>query len=383
MHLATSATKVTMLWNRDQEWDARMRMIAHANSFLYLSTFYIEWGRYACECLNALIDAQQRGVSTVLVIDRFGQRLGSTQMSRADRKMIRTRLQDLRDAGGKVVMYTPRHPIDQLLGGGQHIKIQASEAGEAIFGSSNLSDCSFAGWNEFSVALRGPIFDVLLENFRGLTGDPTPVAGAPACHSETEQETTPFEYMAFDPNEARGPLGLLGRCDNPISNLLAERIDAAQSQIDITSFYFKPIPLVTKALKNASDRGVRIRVFHSHTATLSSRIPWIASAADYDSLLEHGIEVYENKHGEHSKIILVDNEWAIFGSYNLEDAADFRLAEAMLITEDETVITSLRNIFAELTSCKDNVRVRRAQIDQWSLRTRAAIRIIGPIKRWF
>ena len=66
--------------------------------------------------------------------------------------------------------YRPRHRVQRWLGGGQHVKIQVSEAGEAIFGSSNLSRSSFEKWNEYSVALRGPVARVLLESYRQIGG---------------------------------------------------------------------------------------------------------------------------------------------------------------------------------------------------------------------
>ena len=37
-------------------------------------------------------------------------------------------------------------------------------------------------------------------------------------------------------------------------------------------------------------------------------------------LLEAGVHVYENVHGEHSKIVVVDRARAAFGTYNFDDA---------------------------------------------------------------
>ena len=372
-----------MLWSRQQEWDARMRMIARARSFLHLSTFYIEWGDRAKECLNALVNAQQRGVSTVLLIDRFGQRLGGTQMSRAQRKSLQVRLQQLRDAGGKVVLFRPNHWIDRLLGGGQHIKIQISEHGEAIFGSSNLSDQSFTGWNEFSVAVRGPISDVLLKNLQGLGGDQ---AGFDLCQPEIPSSDVgpiALRYVAFSPTQEEKPSRLWRGSANSISALLCSEIDRATSRIEISSFYFKPIVSVRDALKRASKRGVRIRVFHSDRNTLSSSVPWLAAATDYRSLLDDGVELYETEQGEHSKIVLIDDRWAAFGSYNLEDAADDRLSEAMMVTEDAALIEYFRGLFHQLEGSRNSHLLPTDTPDRWCLKTKWSARLIRPFKRWF
>ena len=99
--------------------------------------------------ITALTEAQRRGVAVNLLIDGFGQSLGGVLMTPADRAALGALLDDLRRLGGVVTTYRPRHRVQQWLGGGQHVKIQVSEAGEAIFGSSNLSRSSFEKWNEY------------------------------------------------------------------------------------------------------------------------------------------------------------------------------------------------------------------------------------------
>ena len=76
----TSASFLRPLWVRAAEWECRLRMIREATTFLYLSTFYIEYDRYGIELLAALLDAQRRGVAVNLLVDGFGQLLGGILM---------------------------------------------------------------------------------------------------------------------------------------------------------------------------------------------------------------------------------------------------------------------------------------------------------------
>ena len=147
-----SASALLPLWNRAAEWQRRLAMIRNARSFVYLSTFYIEYDAYGSELLSALRAAQSRGVAINLLVDAYGQRLGAVLMSREQRQTLRLELRALRAAGGVVTMYRPPRLVQRWLGGGQHVKIQVSEAGEALFGSSNITKSSFEGWNEYSVA---------------------------------------------------------------------------------------------------------------------------------------------------------------------------------------------------------------------------------------
>ncbi|MGE0394888.1 MAG: phosphatidylserine/phosphatidylglycerophosphate/cardiolipin synthase family protein, partial [Vicinamibacterales bacterium] len=120
-----AASSVIPLWDRALEWRRRLAMIEEARVFLYLSTFYIEWDAYGRELLDALERAARRGVAVSLLVDGFGQRLGGVLMSPADRAALQGRLDALRALGADVRFYRPRHLVQRLVGGGQHIKIQA------------------------------------------------------------------------------------------------------------------------------------------------------------------------------------------------------------------------------------------------------------------
>ena len=239
----TSASALVPLWNRGAEWERRLAMVREARSFLYLSTFYIEHDPYGLGMLAELIAAQRRGVAVNLLIDGFGQRLGGVLMSGEHRATLAALLDDLRHAGGVVTTYNPERRMQRWLGGGQHVKIQVSEAGEAIFGSSNLSRSSFDGWNEYAVALRGRVVPVLLESYRDIGGE---VDASHLRHLEDVAESAAsdvmLDYWVCNPNRFQGMAGPLGwRGRNEVTASLIDRIAAAKSSIWITSFYFKPV----------------------------------------------------------------------------------------------------------------------------------------------
>jgi phosphatidylserine/phosphatidylglycerophosphate/cardiolipin synthase-like enzyme len=361
-----------------------MEMIASSRSFVYLSTLYVEWDEIGRAALSELLKAQQRGVQTVLLIDRFGQRLGGTLMSRANRVRLREKLDELRKAGGRVEMYSPKHLIDRYVGCGHHIKIQLSDGGEAIFGSSNLSRSSFKEWNEFSVALRGPIVDVLTRNFHELLGSTIPKDSHSPCNQSLPSSNIPMDYWAYNPTEDPGRFGAFHRREtNPLTAMLADKIRHAQHTIRLTSFYYKPARVIAEALSEATSRGVKVDIYHSHASSLNTRLPWLAAATGYASLVRQGANIYENRHGEHSKIILIDNEWTAFGSYNFEDAADSRWAEAMIATKDPTILAAIEAIFHGLASDPDNELVTAEAVNLWPLSQRVSTELFRPIKGWF
>jgi cardiolipin synthase len=382
---ATSASFFLPLWDRSAEWRRRLAMIRGAASFLYLSTFYVEYDRYGIELIDALADAQRRGVAVNLLIDGFGQRLGGVLMSRENKAALASRLHALASAGAVVSLYRPGRRLQRLLGGGQHVKIQISEAGEAIFGSSNVTRASFEGWNEFAVALRGRVAADLLESYPDLGGT---VVGS---HVEQLRELArpgsddlPLDYWLCNPNLLQGrsgPVGWRGR--NVVSDRLVGMIDAARHSIRITSFYFKPIDELIAALVRARRRGVHIEIHHSHLDALpATELAWIAAAAHYRRLLGEGVRVFENRHGEHSKIILVDDERTAFGTYNFEEAAHDRLAEAMLHSRDRRAVTAAATIFEQLHQQQDSLPVTAGTLAALPARLKMKRALLGRFKRW-
>jgi len=381
----TTASAFVPLWDRQAEWTHRMQMVRHARQFLYQSLFYIEYDAYGREMLDALLEAQRRGVRVQVIIDGFGQRLGGVLMTRADRAGLSAALDALRAAGAVVTMYRPPRFVQRQLAGGHHVKIQVSEAGEAILSSGNITKSSFEGWNEYAMAVRGAVVPVLLESCRLIGGDVSPEHLTQLqVLSANEPAEIALDYWFCNPNLHQGPWGALGwRGSNALTDRMLEMVDAAQRSLRITSFYFKPTESLMAAVLGAARRGVHVEVHHSHRDALpATDLAWIAAAVRYRDLLWAGVHIYENRHGEHSKIVLVDDEWVACGSYNFEDAAHDRLAEAMLASRDGRLVAPARAIFDGLRRDPDNERVTHETVREWPAWVWRRVARYGRFKRW-
>ena len=162
-----------------------------------------------------------------------------------------------------MAFYRPHRLAQRQLGGGQHVKIQISEQGEAIFGSSNITRTSFERWNEYSVAVRGPVSRLLLESYREIGGTvaSTHLEQLATLPSDADHQ---MDYWLCNPNHSQGVLGPLGwRGTNLVTDRLIDMLDRATSSIRLTSFYFKPTPSLMAAVLRAARRGVRTHAPHS------------------------------------------------------------------------------------------------------------------------
>ncbi len=305
-------------------------------------------------------------------------------MAPEDRRALRRALNELRALGVEISFYAPRRRIQRWLGGGQHVKIQLSENGHVLFGSSNVTASSYERWDELSAVLAGPVAPALLDSFACL--DVRVRRRDREALARVSRDSGPdpivFDYGVFNPNPAQGWTGPLGwRTTNSQTAGFLQAIRRARKSVVLTSFYYKPAPVLRREILAARARGVRVQVYHSHLEALSeTRLAWLAAAADFDSLLAAGVEIYESRHGEHSKVVLIDDRIAMFGSYNFEHAADDRLAEATLASADPRVVAAITQVLEECAETSEPMTRERLGRLPFSLRWQR--RAVRPFRRW-
>lgn len=308
-------------------------------------------------------------------------------MSVSSRRRLEAEFDMLRTAGVEILKFLPDRNASRWLAGGHHIKIQITDQGSALFSSGNITASSHERWDEFSAIVDGSVAVPMLDSFEVLGANIRPIDSEHIAALTSDDLSAPidFTYEIFNPVASHGSLGPLGwKSDNFISKSLGEAIACARDSVRLTSFYFKPAPALRQVIIDAARRGVRVEIFHSAIGALSETyLAWLAAASDYDELLSAGIEIYESAHGEHSKIILIDDQTAIFGSYNLEHAADDRLAEAMLTSSDDRVVGPIREVLDDCASSSSFSRVTRSSLAELSWKLRVGRRLIRPWRRWF
>ncbi len=382
---SSTATSVKVFIDREAEWTARMNMVDRAQRFLILTTYYFGSDERSGNMVDALLAAACRGVRVILVLDRFGQRLAQNLGRPSEHRRLNDRLGEFRAAGGLIVECAPRSFRHRWVGGGMHVKIQVSEAGAAIFGSSNIAHHSFSRWNEVSLEIEGNMVAELLQEacrFANLSQRESADFGAWLPATSTSARI-PLRYLREDPEARSGALFPFDSVDNRLTAELVALIDRAQRSLCITSFYYKPVVTLKAALLRACQRGVAVEIFHSHRDSLEvSQLPWISASAQYRVMLNAGARIYENRAGEHSKVILVDGREVAVGSYNMEHAAHDRLIEAMIFSDDVALCECFRSFFNTLRGSPDNSMLST----RWNSELPATLRLkrwlYRPLQRW-
>ena len=106
---------------------------------------------------------------------------------------------------------------------------------------------------------------------------------------------------------------------NDLKRLYLLAIASAQRTLDITTPYFVPDESTLWSLNAAVERGVRVRLLVEGEITDAMPVKY-ASRHYYDRLLSAGIEIYEYQPTMlHTKVLVVDGIWSMFGSANFDN----------------------------------------------------------------
>lgn len=135
-----------------------------------------------------------------------------------------------------------------------------------------------------------------------------------------------------------------------ISKAYIKAIRNAKSEVIIVGSYFLPGRKLTRALKTAAVRGVKIKLILSGI----SDVPFAKRATSYlySSFLKRQIELYEWHNSVlHGKVALVDNKWVTVGSFNLNYLSSYGSIEMNVAVNSlefaKTLAVHLQHVMAQ------------------------------------
>jgi len=127
----------------------------------------------------------------------------------------------------------------------------------------------------------------------------------------------------------------------------------ARHHILIESAYFIPDHRIRSALKKAARRGVVVAVAVARENDVA--VAALASRNLYGELLASHVRIFEWPHGMlHAKTAVIDDAWAIVGSYNFDHRSLVHQLEAVAMISDVAFARTLRRqTLADLAQCHE------------------------------
>ena len=360
MNTLLSGNQITLLRSGNEYFPALLAAINQAKIEIHLQTYIFEPDNTGLKVGEALKNAALRGVKVYLLLDGFGSK-----------DLPKAYVSKLKVSGVEVMFYLPkispwtlnRSRLHRI-----HRKVTVIDGQIGFVGGINIIDDFNTPHNisprlDYAVQVQGPILASMhlsvkllwrrlyWKRQRALKINQLRFSNL--SPSKLKFKTPDFSLLKNNTNQvsssnaickvrARFLLrdNLWHRRD--IEDAYLAAIRSAKAEIIIANAYFLPGVRFRHALADAASRGVRVILL------LQGRVEYIlldfASHALYSSFLKQGIEVHEyHKSFMHSKVAVIDHQWVMVGSSNIDPFSLLMSLEANVEIDDAEFAKKLRH----------------------------------------
>ncbi len=344
--------QIKVLYNGDQAYPEMLEAIRAAQDFVFLCSYIFKADNTGQQFVAELAAATRRGVDVRVMIDAFGQYYALTKVRHL-----------LRQNGVKHAIFMPPSLARSCyLNMRNHRKILVVDNRCGFTGGMNICDRHLEqNMNnprrviDLHFRFEGPVCnqlrDAFLEDWHFATDEKrkprkwplAPTFGSACCRGISAGPNEPHEKLNW---------------------ILIGALACAKKRIRIMTPYFIPTRAQLAAINAAALRGVKVEILLPEKNNLPY-VAWATNAFLFE-LLEHKVDVYfQPPPFVHSKLLLIDGEYALIGSANL-DPRSLRLNFEfnVEIFSDESIAELCRHF----EQCRDVSRqVSLKEMDERSL----------------
>jgi len=339
---------VQPLHNGEEAYPAMLAAIGGARESIFLSTYIFDSDRTGREFVAALRGAAERGVDVRLLVDALGERYSRPTARRL-----------LLGSGVRVARFLPPSLSERgiHLNLRNHRKLLIVDGEIGFCGGMNIGDRHLVQREDprrvvdihFRVAgpVVGQMQEAFLEDWQFATGEPCAEIRYPAAEAQAG---------AFCRGISAGP----NEDFEKLAWLVIGALDCARRHVRIMTPYFIPERTLVAAINAASLRGVTVEIVLPERNNLPY-VAWATRAYLWE-LLQYGTRIYyQPPPFVHSKLLLVDDAYALLGSANL-DPRSLRLNfEFCLEVYDRRLNEALAGHFDRIR--ESSRLVRRSDLD--------------------
>lgn len=304
--------RIEPLVGGDEAYPAMLRAIDTAASTIMFQTYIFDSDRVGEQFVRALDEANRRGVAVRVLVDGIGALYSEP---RAHEVLARRGVPVAKFMGG----LSPRRM--SYLNLRNHRKVLVVDGHTGFTGGLNireghvLSEPSPHPVQDLHFRLEGPVVRHLAEAF-----------AKDWVFTTGEELYSPGWFPVLEPTGNVLARGVADGPDDEFERLhwtFLAALAGADRTVRIVTPYFLPDQALLAALNTTALRGVEVDVLIPRESNL--RVVGWAMQAKLDQVLEHGCRVWLTPPPfDHSKLMLVDETWALFGSGNW-DPRSFRL----------------------------------------------------------
>ena len=299
--------RVEIFTDGPQFYPAMLEAIRGATRSINMELYIFQPGKIADQFIAAISDRARHGVNVTIVVDAIGS------FSLWGRPVRR-----LRKAGCRIESYQRiRWYSLARINNRTHRELLIVDGRIAFAGGAGIADWwaypkkRTPPWRDTMARIEGPIVAALqgaaAENWLECCG---------------EVLTGPEYFPSLDvQGESTGFVVKSSPADRATASRVAFQLlmEGADRDVRISTPYFLPDRALRRALIGLASRGVEVSVIVPGPPT-DQRWVRYASRRMWGTLLEAGIRIYEYRGTMmHAKVLLVDGEWAVLGTTNMDN----------------------------------------------------------------
>lgn len=349
-HPLTAGDAYVVHTNGDHAFPAMLAAIAGAKQRISFESYIFDTGDIAEQFVTAFEAAARRGVEVRMVLDSIGAE-----------SMERSHIDRLQRAGchigwfNRVASYSIEEANYRT-----HRKALVVDGDTAFVGGMGIADHWAKDtkddpmWRDTQVELHGPaavnVEAAFNENWIETGG-----VVQPDLIVHPEAPAGPAHSIVVWSSPSGGANGM------KLLYLLA--IASARRSLDVQSPYLITDESTQWSLAEARRRGVRVRLLTEGDRTDAKPVKF-AGRADYATLMQQGMEVYEYQPAMmHTKALVVDGVMSIVGSANLDNRSLELNDELNVAVFDPALAARLETDFE-----RDLTRSKKLDLEEWRSR---------------
>jgi cardiolipin synthase len=331
----TCSNTVKVLLNGEEKFPELMECLKKAKHHIHMEYYIYVQDDIGTAIIELLITKAKEGVQVRFIYDDFG--------SPSIKKKVERRM---REAGIEVFPFSKVHfyLLANRINYRNHRKIVVIDGCTAFVGGINVCDKYINNkkgqlyWRDTHLRIDGPgvyyLQYLFITDWNFCSGKKVKPQDVYFGESDANKENAYVQIAGSGPDSVQPSI---------LFSIL-QAIYLAKEEILITTPYFIPGDSVVYALRVAAQSGLSVKLLVPGKG--DSRLVNAASKANYDELLQAGVEIYLYKKGfVHAKTLVTDSRLSVIGTANMDHRSFELNFEVNAIIYDEKFAKKMRKIF--------------------------------------
>lgn len=338
-------------------WDAMYSAISNAKQSIYWELYIFIDDDAGKRFFDKLEEKAKEGIDVKLVVDAFGSI-----------KLSKKRAHSLKESGAEIIFFNERKKRYRgwwkMVYRRSHRKILIVDETVGFIGGVNIRE-DMEHWSDIMLRIEGKSVHSLLRAFAKMYiisgGNKKKVKHLLKYKFRVRSDIKDLEFVYDDPDKKR----------SKSRKIYAEALLKARERVILFSPYYFPDKKFFKAVFAARKRGVKVDLLIPFRSDV--RIATYATYAWFSLMKKFGVNIHMTQNMMHGKGVIVDDEWAMVGSSNIDRMSFYDNYEANVKIKNKKQVRKIKNILRGWIK-----RSKKVDGKQWNKRG-----IFERLKEWF